>query len=315
VKNISYSAWKKYLECPKKYDFHYNQRLRPISIGSPLVFGIAIDEALNALLLGKGEPLGVFRENFQWEKMDNVRWDVKDLQPDLFTDEQYQQLRDESIEYQSWACMRIKGRLLLEAYRDIIYPQIKEVHSVQKDLESRPGVLDAVITLSNYGIVLADHKTSSMPYQRDALDKDTQLALYSKDQGVSKIAYIVLNKGIKFTKVCKVCNYDGSFSNHKTCPAEVDGKRCHGKFEKTPDQRKMVQLIVGDAIEINQKLIEESIADVERGIKERHYPRNLNSCHKMYGKPCPYFNKCWNNNEDGLEYKQKEEKNVYKGNR
>jgi len=308
MSNISYSAWKKYLECPKKYDFHYNQRLRPITIGSPLVFGIAIDEALNALLLGTGDCVGVFREKFKWEDMTNVIWGPKDYVPDLFTDDESRMLEEYDINYKSWACMRIKGRLLLEAYRDIIYPQIQEVHSVQKNLKDRPGVLDAVVTLSNHGVVLADHKTSSMPYQRDALDKDTQLALYSKDQGVPKIAYIVLNKGIKFTKVCKVCNYDGSFSNHKTCPAEVDGKRCHGKFEKTPDKSKMVQLIVGDAIEINQKLITESIKEVEQGIKNKFYPRNLSSCHKMYGKPCPYFNKCWKNSEEGLETKQEEKK-------
>ncbi len=304
MSKISYSAWKKYLECPKKFEFHYKNRLRPVAIGSPLVFGIAVDNALNDFLTGEGDLFASFRDSFKWEDMENVEFTDKDLQWDVFSPEQQQELSQRDVKYQAWACLRVKGRLLLEAYRDIIYPQIEEVHSVQEKLESRPGVLDAVLTIRDHGMVLIDHKTSSMPYQRDAIQKDTQLALYSRDRGIDKIGFAVLNKKICFVKICTKCGFDGSHSSHKTCPKEVDSVRCHGKFQKTPDQGRMVQLLIQDAPKINQVLIESSINDVEKAIKANHFPRNLNSCHKMYGKPCPYFNKCWKNNEDGLEIKE-----------
>jgi len=43
----------KYKECPKRYDFHYNYKYRTIAYGSPLFFGVSIDEALNRMLLDK----------------------------------------------------------------------------------------------------------------------------------------------------------------------------------------------------------------------------------------------------------------------
>ena len=43
----------KYKECPKRYQFHYNLKYRTKAYGSPLFFGVAVDEALNRMLLDK----------------------------------------------------------------------------------------------------------------------------------------------------------------------------------------------------------------------------------------------------------------------
>jgi hypothetical protein len=305
MKKISYSAYKKYMSCPRMYQLHYEDRLRPTTTTSALVFGVAIDVALNALLTGKGDPLGVFQENFKWENLTHVVWDSKDLDVNLFTPDQLVSLSDKDTNYQSWACMRIKGRVILEAYLEYMYPLIKEVHSVQKNLNTRPGVLDAVFTLSDHGVVLADHKTSSMPYQANALETDTQLALYSADQGISKVAYIVMSKSIRFIKTCGKCGFDGSFTQHKTCPnSNAKSERCHGTFNRSVDKSKVIQLIVGDVREINKNNILKSIDTVEKCINNKLFPMNVNSCMYMFGKPCPYVNKCWNNRNDGLEVKE-----------
>lgn len=312
MKKISYSAYKKYMQCPKMYDYHYNKRLRPSTTSSALVFGVAIDTALNALLTGSGDALGVFQDSFRFEDMKDVIWDSKDLQLELFTPEQLESVSQNTTEYQSWACLRIKGRIIIEAYIEYMFPLITEVHSVQKNLNTRPGVLDAVVTISGYGVVLADHKTSSMPYPKDALETDTQLALYAADQDIDKVAYIVMSKNIKSTKICQRCQYNGTFTQHKTCPADVSGKRCHGIFERTVDKSKVVQLIIGDAIEINKNNIVSSIDSVEKCIEKGLFPMNVNSCGKMFGKPCPYINKCWKNKEDGLVYKEEVKENIIK---
>jgi hypothetical protein len=304
MSKISYSGYKKYIQCPQLYKFHYEDRLRPINTTSDLVFGVAIDKALNAMLLETDNPFDVFKAAFEWKDLKNVFWDKKDLQFEMFTDEQLHALASDPDEYLIWAGLRIKGRLMLEAYRDLILPKIRSVISVQKNLGNRSGVLDAILDMKEYGIVLIDHKTSRMPYQPDAIENDTQLALYSIDQGISKVGYIVLNKTFKFVKICKRCGKDGSNSLHKTCNWDVDGTRCHGSFDRKPDMSKIIQVIIQDSPQINKDLITESIELVENCINKKQYYRNLSACGNMYGKRCPYFNKCWKNSDEGLEVKQ-----------
>jgi PD-(D/E)XK nuclease superfamily len=300
--NLSHSAWQKYVTCPKMYDYHYNQRLRPVGTSSALLFGSAIDKALNALLLGTGECVAVFQNEFKWESMSNVSFDEKDLQVELFTDAQWAEIESKDVKFKTWACLRIKGRILLEAYKSEIYPKITEVHSVQKELDGRPGVLDAVVTIDGYGPLLVDHKTSGQPYKSDAIESSTQLALYSHTEKIDTVAFIVLNKTIRFNKTCSKCGYDGSFTSHKTCPSDSPTSgRCHGVFNKSVDTSKVIQLIVGKSPILTKQMIVDSMEQVEKAIKAKIYPRNLTACGRMYGKPCPYINKCWGNKDDGLE--------------
>lgn len=46
-----------YNECPKRYEFHYERKFRSKGLGSALFFGVALDEALNVLLLSKKKKL------------------------------------------------------------------------------------------------------------------------------------------------------------------------------------------------------------------------------------------------------------------
>lgn len=74
---LSNSAINKYLSCPKSYDYHYNQKLRDPTKSAALLFGDAMDNALNALLKGKNvDPLDVF----------NQKWEVNKVQGDEYED-------------------------------------------------------------------------------------------------------------------------------------------------------------------------------------------------------------------------------------
>lgn len=53
MQKISHSAKEKYLTCGKMYDLHYNQKIRSKFVSSALVWGSAIDVAINGLLEGK----------------------------------------------------------------------------------------------------------------------------------------------------------------------------------------------------------------------------------------------------------------------
>lgn len=307
---ISYSAWKKYLTCPKMYDLHYNEKLRPIGRSSALVFGSAIDSALNHLLLTGDDPLPVFQREFEFAQLQDVFWDEKDLDQDLFTEDQLDKLAASSHEYKCWASMRVKGRLLLETYRQTIYPLIEEVIHVQKTLDDRSGFLDAVVRLKAHGLVLMDHKTSAKPYLRSAIDGDPQLSLYAASEKIDKVAFCVLVKSIQKNrvKICKKCKFNGSYSQHKTCPKIHNGTRCHGCWSESVKPEAIVQLMVADVDRIAQVLVGDSIRDVEACVEKGLYPRNLQACGKIYGKPCPYINYCWKNDKSGLEYTKKEEK-------
>ena len=54
---LSHSAITKYKTCPAQYKYHYLDKIRSNFLGSPLLFGNAIDEALNILLLKKKDDL------------------------------------------------------------------------------------------------------------------------------------------------------------------------------------------------------------------------------------------------------------------
>jgi hypothetical protein len=54
---LSNSAKDTYLFCPKKYDLHYNQKIRPNSLASSLFFGSALDDVFGVLLLSKKKDL------------------------------------------------------------------------------------------------------------------------------------------------------------------------------------------------------------------------------------------------------------------
>lgn len=310
---ISHSAWQKYMTCPKMYDYHYNERLRPVDNSSALAFGVAMDAALNTLLQNHKDEgafrraLIAFRDNFEFEKLENTRFDIKDYDKTLLPESEI----GTNMEYNAWKCMRIKGRMLIEEYVRVILPLIEEVHNVQEELHNRPGFIDAIVTLRGHGRVLLDHKTSVRPYDPDAVANDTQLALYCKDQGITKAGFVVLIKTLnsKTVRLCSVCKFDGATSKHKTCPNDVDGKRCHGAWNESHQPEANIQLLVEDMPKATEDLVDDSIRQVELGIQAKIYPRNLKSCGRIYGKPCPYFNKCWKNSNEGLEIKPEEKPN------
>lgn len=305
MKKISHSAWQKYLTCPRMYQLHYEEKLRPEGTTSPLLFGSAMDEALNAMLLKNGDPLEVFKSNFEFDKFKGCQFDDRDYDPEIFTKEQLKQIAGETLEYKSWASLRIKGRLLLEAYQREILPRISKVFSVQKEIEGRPGVLDAIVELDGQKVLL-DHKTSSYPYKRESVPSSTQLALYSGNIGVDRIGFVVLLKAINKNKIktCKKCSNRLEFSQHKTCPKIIDGNRCHGDFSVELNPQGVVQLIVNEVDPNLIKIVDESMSQVETGIANKHFPMNLTACGKIYGKPCQYLNFCWKNDKSGLVYKK-----------
>lgn len=54
---LSHSSVQKYLQCPKKWQLHYQEKLRSTFLNSPLFFGSALDDAFGRLHLDKKKEL------------------------------------------------------------------------------------------------------------------------------------------------------------------------------------------------------------------------------------------------------------------
>lgn len=64
---LSHSSVSRYSKCPKSYELYYKQKLRPNSMSAALLFGSALDETFNSILLKDGrDPMAVFID--KWEK-------------------------------------------------------------------------------------------------------------------------------------------------------------------------------------------------------------------------------------------------------
>jgi hypothetical protein len=306
---INHSSWKKFVTCPYSYHLHFNERLRPTKTSSALVFGTAVDMAINALLTKSGDPFDTFKNNFEFAQMENVVFDYRDFQRSIFTAEQLVKIDGESNDYKAWASLRIKGRLLLEAYKIHILPEIEEIVESQVSLVDRPGTPDAIVKLKGHGLVVLDNKTSARAYNPDQIQWDTQLTSYAASKGLTKGAFAVMIKdiGTLVDRVCQKCKYNGSRVRHKTCPNKVEGKRCHGNWIETSRPVAQVQLIVDDITETAKNNMDASLADVTKLVESGCFYKNLSACGMIYGKPCVYSNYCWKGDKTGLRYSPPEE--------
>lgn len=239
---LSYSANNKYKQSPFAWFCHYMLRLREERMGSALAFGAAMDKGLNTLLMSKSpktelpvtpeqEFLNAFElveyngETLDLRSSDKIKWLKSDLDESVLIEED-KELLDKAyrIEY---VCMRRKGLMMIEAYKEQILPHIKEVVSIQ-DYVSIPneygdeviGYIDFVAKFfvnkkaSNYEtfkhlekyndkIITFDNKTSSMTYKPDSVAKSDQLGTYFEWPGNKSdfAGYIVIPKKIRKQKL------------------------------------------------------------------------------------------------------------------
>lgn len=109
--------------------------------------------------------------------------------------------------YMAWVSLEQKGLMLVEKLAEWIEENVVEVHSVQKKIQIENGsgdkfigFLDFVVTLKNGKKVLVDLKTSSNPtqyYPADSAAKSMQLGIYSQEEKIPDVAYLVGDKKIR----------------------------------------------------------------------------------------------------------------------
>lgn len=321
MKKLSKSAYDKYTSCPEMHRLHYVEKIRPILTGSALVFGSAMDTALNSLLEKSSEdPWTVFDQawnttligkNVEFiRESTNILWDASDFDPLMLTEGEldfvleymqglgyggtdavgtiegifkkigrngtkFNELSENQKKSLSFAChlsMTKKAHLMIDTYINEALPTIEKVLSVQEtvELDNVMGVLDIKAIVDGKETVV-DNKTAKTPYGAYQLEESIQIPLYNKLTNTDNGLYIVLNKKIIHNK---------------------RGKRCN------------IQILPFTTTKEQQNLVFDSMKEVATHIKNGVYYKNLNSCAKYYGAPCPYYNYCRNGDMAGLYTKE-----------
>jgi PD-(D/E)XK nuclease superfamily len=217
---LSFSAAQRYISSPMSFFLHYYLRLRPIELSSALVFGGAVDEALNDLLnaVKDGRMVDVsgakrtFTEAFtlngavDMRIKGNVKFSKADLDWDLLENIIVPDNHDPA-----WYSLNIKGKLIIEAYAEQVLPRLEKVLLVQHEIKlDNPdgdtfiGIVDLVAQIDGKVLIL-DNKTSSIKYADDAADTSEQLGTYYealKDEyNIDGVGYIVIPKNIRKKKI------------------------------------------------------------------------------------------------------------------
>lgn len=182
---LSHSAVAKFQTCPTAYKYHYVDKIRTTVSRAALMFGTALDRAIQNLLKPEEEnkgksPEDIFKYFWRFQEVNGKReylptmrtlvYAKSDFDEDLLTDEAvekigktreevlkivavrneigFDQLSDNEKEIANqafWSCLEQKGLLMVEAFKKKVLPKFKEVLSVQEYISLENDDGDKVI--------------------------------------------------------------------------------------------------------------------------------------------------------------------------
>lgn len=315
-KPLSISGFKRFMLCPKFYDYYDNQGDRPEQNSSPLAIGTIVDTVVEGKLKGEDinfrdliAPYRGQRIVFKTDDLDidfvNIKqvkeyaqslgWSGKDIKKALKDFMQNQaELSDNQYDVLSlatWQSIDVKIEAMLAAFDKWIMPKIKRVISTQEHLDDgvTHGYLDFIAETTDGKTVLFDLKTSKNSYDKDAVLYSPQLSLYAAMKGVDYAGYIVLTKTLSKNKekTCSTCDFAETGGNRKKCP------ECKTELNFTVNPTSYAQYLVNKVPKYNKDLTKEAMYETIKCIDNGVFPRNLNTCKWVFGESCQYINKCW----------------------
>jgi hypothetical protein len=177
-----------------------------------------------------------------------------------------------------WLSLRRKGHLLLEAYKNTILPQIKEVFSLQEQItlpnetgDSISGLIDFTCEfVDDPGVTyIVDNKTASKAYKFSDLKESDQLATYCEYKNNYNAAYVVIEKTI--------------YKKHPKIHTQIlKGNIEPEQVEKTFDK----------------------FENMINNIHEEVFEKNFDSKCFFFGRACAYFSHCRNGSMKNLVVKK-----------
>lgn len=308
---LSHSSVSLYQQCSYCYYLKYIENIRPVKTKSALLFGAALDNAFNILLLEKDLDKAIKTFIDMWTAVgDNIEYRKNEVDIELL--EYYGAGVDKDCN-QAWKTLYHKGLCFLEAYYKEVLPKIKEVVSVQErfsfenaDGDEIYGLIDLIVRWEDGKLYLLDNKTSSFKYSKDDAKNSPQLSLYhyviNEKYKLDGIGFIVLNKNINKNRLrqCNIC-YDVTMdkNRYKTCPLKPSlgpnwinppksPNRCGGEF--TVSIRPTVDIeYIFDTIDPDvQDQVIDKFDKANNGICNGVFAKEHNPVFGKFG-PCDYY--------------------------
>lgn len=175
--------------------------------------------------------------------------------------------------YINWLSLFEKGKLLLQAYKTEVMPQIHTVYAIQKNIsiinehgDEITGKIDFIASFTDKPDVpvICDNKTSSKPYSDDSVRTSEQLATYCEAEQNFNAAYVVVEKKIR---------------------AKAPKVRVSVIKDTVPE--KMLQITF------------DNYEKVVHNVSAEKFERNWDNCF-AFGKVCPFYRLCKHNSSEGL---------------
>ena len=296
---LSHSSVSLYSQCSYCYYLKYIEGIRPKKQNSALFFGKAIDDAFNILLINKDLEKAKVHFMNAWENLRGVRMKFRKTEIDIELIDHFD--TSDTRDNLEWLTLYYKGLLFIEAYYKEVLPKIKEVITVQESFsfpniegDEINGIIDLIVRWEDGKVYLLDNKTSSYKYGKDDARESPQLSLYHYVIGekykLDGIGYIVLNKNIQKnrTKICSMCDYDGSNFRHKTCNNLVEGERCNSAWVESIHPSVEISYIFDQIDPVIQNKVIDMFDEANTGISNEVFAKHHNPNFGKYGA-CDYY--------------------------
>lgn len=210
----------------------------------------------------------------------------------------------------NWVCLKRKGLLIIDAYKEKVIPRISKVLAVQKEIKFTDtdgteitGFIDLIAEMDDGNTYILDNKSSSRLYSEDSARHSAQLALYAHHEGLDHVGFIVFSKSIKKNKLrkCLQCGEISDNNRVKTCNSEINGARCGGDFDTVVQPEAQIQIILDKISDNMVQMVMDNFEMAKLAIENKIFLKNLSNCTNYYGSLCPYYYKCHKNSNEGLE--------------
>lgn len=211
----------------------------------------------------------------------------------------------------SWMSLRRKGLVMLQRYKEDLYPLIEEVISIQNWVDlpeideetGKPtgrtitGKIDFRARIKGYeGVTTVDNKSSSQKYVKAAVERSQQLGIYTEYTGDPWAAYMIVMKNLTDVKVktCPKCKMVIEGGKQKSC------KECKVELEVEIDRRLETQFLIGKPDpEIRDAAFEEFV-EIGDQIEEGYFPKDMSKGCFAFGAKCCYYQYCRTGDMKGL---------------
>lgn len=310
---LSNTAIDTYATCPYKYKLHYIEKIRPTTTGSALVFGRAVDEALNALLLTKKKaltkeeeelanknPVDIFDEYFQQTEInstkvitkfsDKIEYYKSDCDLSILEDEDLEELdlsMEEAEEIFEEYDMLTKAKRnvpteLVQSFANICWFSLKRkgrmlIEAYEKEILPEIVEVHSIQEKVNLPNGHGDYLIGFIDFIATFKDGKKRIV----DNKTSGQAY--KKDSVETSQQLSIYS---EYLEIRNCAYAVVVKKLRKR-----EPRVRTQILFG---KISEDLLEETfdkVGELEYNIKKGNFPKKMDSCFH-FGRKCPYYKYC-----------------------